>query len=254
MISIPVVKMALKAAIRDKLLIAAFLIILCSSLLSVFFGSAAVIEQDLFAAVYMAAGLRLVSAISIILSVCFYIRRLFDDRQIEYLLSRPISKVSLIISHAFAYVILSLPITILVAMPILMISSKLPETALPIWLLTIYIELVIAANIAVFCSMVIKSSFGACAATLSFYVFGRLVGEILGIVHASASNSLTQGLSKVFEFVSIIVPRLDLMGQSSWLIYGDVSITQVTYIIMHGVLFVVLLILATCIDLLRKQF
>ena len=254
MISSPIVKMALKAAFRDKLFIAAFLILLCSSLVSVFFGSAAIIEQDQFTAAYMAASLRIVSALALILAICFYIRRLFDDRLIEYLLSRPISKVSLVLSHVCAYFLLALPITFLVALPVLWISQNLSDNMTWLWLLTIYIELVIVSCASVFFSMVIKSSFGACLAAISFYTFARIVGELLGIVHANITSPLMGLLSKLFEFVTIVVPRLDLLGQSSWLIYGNASLNEIGFVILHGALFIVLIIIASCIDLYRKQF
>lgn len=254
MLNLTLVNFIIKAAIRDKLFIAALIIILLSSILSIFFGTAAVIEQDQFSAVFMAASLRIVAAVSMIISICFYIRRLSDDRQVEYLLSRPVSKISLILSHSAAYAAITLPLCFCVSLPILFISQKLDISMSWFWIITVYLELLIVSNAAIFFAMVLKSSFGACASTLSFYVLARLMGHILGISHSLNGSTTLMGLNKVFETISIIIPRLDLLGQSSWLIYGAVEYTQILFIIVHALLFIGLLIVATCVDLLRREF
>ena len=57
------------------------------------------------------------------------------------------------------------------------------------------------------------------------------------------------------NIVSMVVPRIDLMTQTSWLIYPDAP-NEIGYafVLIQGVVYCALLITAALVDLRRRQF
>lgn len=86
----------------------------------------------------------------------------------------------------------------------------------------------------------------------AFYVLSRMIGQILGTAEES-SLPLQDAMNTLVQIISIVTPRLDLMGQTSWLVYGAPDLTF-GFIGLQGVLFSGLFILGACIDLFRRQF
>jgi hypothetical protein len=142
------------------------------------------------------------------------------------------------------------------------------------WGFSIAIENMIMAVTALFFSMVLSSAAGSALATLGVYVLARLMGTLLGIAAMTPEKLVFAVLNNVMDIVSIVVPRLDLMGQTSWLVYGvegsggiDFLERAGTYahrlmetlgimgfMATQGILFIGLMLFASAFDFLRRQF
>lgn len=247
------------AAIRDKVFISFLAMIAVGISLSVFLGSSAVLEKDQFAAVFVSSGLRLASVTCLVLFIVFYIRRSYEDRDVEYMLTKPVSRFSYSLSHIIAFTVLSLFATVFVS---LAVYYQMPSAVdgvgnyngLVYWCSSLFVELIIMSSVAFFFAMVLKSAVSASLITLAFYVLSRLIGQILGIVEAPGQFGFMQVLEQVMLFISIFVPRLDLMGQSSWLLYGLDDSINLFFIFGQGLVFCFLVFIATMVDFVRKQF
>lgn len=273
MISRPLIGYILTAARRDRLMLTLLLMVVAGASLSSFLGSAAVIEKGHFSLVFAAGGLRFVGVAGIVLFVCFYMRRAFEHKEVEFLLSRPISRMTFLNSHAVAFILLSLLAAAAVSLPLFL--AKAPNPAgLFAWGLSIGVEYAIMAAAALFFSMVLTSAAGSALAALGFYVLARLIGTLIGIASVTPDNPVIAILIKVMDVISIVVPRLDLMGQTSWLIYGvegsagldtlkgagTYATTMIThlgaagFVAAQGVIFITLLLAATAFDFARRRF
>lgn len=273
MISKPLVGYILTAARRDKLMITLALMIVLGAALSVFLGGATVVEEGQFSLVFAAGGLRILGITGIVLFVCFYMRRAFEHKEIEFLLSRPVSRMAFLFSHAAAFMLLALLTALLVTLPMLLTGA--PNLGgLGAWGLSVAVEYTIMAVAALFFSMVLSSAAGSALATLGLYVLSRLVGTLLGIAAIPSPSFIMNALGKIFEVISIVIPRLDLMGQTSWLVYGvegsggfgllkysgayaqamaqHLGVTG--FVLAQGVLFTALLIAAAAFDFARRRF
>lgn len=255
MISWPLVRYVLMAALRDRLILSLNLLMVVGSALSIFLGTGALMEDDQFALVFAAAGLRFASVIGLVLFVVFYIRRAFDNKDVESLLSRPLSRTSFIISHSVAFSALALALTASVAVAICLIIPAAVGPGHALWLLSLLMELIIIANAALFFSMVLPSASSSAMAVLGLYILSRLMGQLLGIVQHEPDRFMAPVLGTIMNFVSMLVPRLDLMAQTSWMIYPD-SIQDIGYgfVLGQGALYTALLVTAAVIDLRRRQF
>lgn len=252
--SVHLVKYVLMAAIRDRLILSLIVMLLIGSSLALFLGNAAVIERDQFTVIFAASGLRFISVFGLVLFVVFFIRRSFDGKDIEFLLSRPIGRLRIIFSYAFSFSLLAIFMGLTVGGAVCAVAPHLFSDGHILWIASIIIENIIMVNAALFFSMYISSSATAALVTSGFYVLARMMGQLLGITDSALVDS-TGIYAMALQMVSVIMPRLDLMGQSSWLIYGaENSVIGLTYIIGQGVIFSALVLLAASLDFIRRQF
>jgi len=56
--------------------------------------------------------------VGIVLFCCFYMRRSFETKEVEFLLSRPLSRMTFLFSHAAAYIVLSLAVAAVVTLAV----------------------------------------------------------------------------------------------------------------------------------------
>jgi len=269
----PIIKYVLTAAVRDKILITFFLFLLVATSLASFLGGSTVIEQDQFSLVYAAGSLRIIGAICLILFVCFYVRRAFDNKEVEFLLSKPVSRAGFVIGHAVAFALLAVFIGCVISAVVLLSSS--PDIyGWLIWSLSIISECVIISIMAMFFAMVLSSASGSALAGVGFYVLARMMGVILGIANLPSASLLNGALTSVVNVISIFIPRLDLMGQTNWLIYGREalqnyeadrfsssfaqtvieSLNVPSFIAIQSVFFIAFLVFCIVFDFSKKQF
>ena len=255
--SLSLARYVFMAALRDKLIILMFVSMALAASIAVFLGSSAIIEQDQFSIVFTAGALRIVGAFGLTLFCVFFVRRSFETKDIEFLLSRPINRIQLVSSYGAAFSLIALLMGLL-ASAVLYANAfgKMPFYGFSLWSVSLITEYVIVVNIAFFFSMVLSSAAGASMATLGFYLLARMSGQFLGIIDAGKTKA--GHANEIMEFtvqvVTILTPRLDLMAQSVWLIYDYTSDIDFVFVILQGLVFCSLVLMATLIDLMRKQF
>ena len=245
----------LKAAIRDRLIIAMLVLIALTTSMSLFMASSAITEQDQFLAVYSSGSLRVLGILGLVIFTAFFVRRSFDAKDVEFLLSRPISRTSFILSHAVAFSILATLIAAASTLALLITSPDLAGNALLLWAVSIVVEAIIMVNMAFFFAMFLSSAATAVLAVLAFYVLSRMMGQILGILESGTAGSIMEGVQIAMNMVSTLTPRLDLMGQTTWLVYGvEGSPVGLAFILIQGAVFLSVVLVAALIDLILRQF
>ena len=272
MISLPLVRYVLTAALRDRLIVTLGLMLILSGCLSLFLGSAAVTEQHSFAVVFGSGSLRLLGIIGIVLFVAFYMRRSFENKEVEFLLSRPLSRRCFVFSHAAAFVLLASVVALFVTLAVV-IMGRPDFSGLVIWSFSLMVEYAIMAIATLFFSSVLSSAAGSALAALGLYVLCRIIGTVFGIASATEEGWFYLIAGKIVEVIGIVIPRLDLIGQTSWLVYGrSVSVLDFStqagafsikamnmvgiagFISLQGIVFSGLLLAATLFDFRRKRF
>jgi hypothetical protein len=245
----------LKAALRDKIILSFALMFLVVISLSFIMGDAAVIEKDQFALIFMAGFLRFVCVTGLILFIVFFIRRCHEARDIEFILSRPVSKMQLILSYLIAFFTLAFFASLACWFCLAGLSAGENILGYTIWALSLLLELCIISSTAFFFSMSLSSAVVAAFASFAFYALARMMGQLLGIIdHNATSGIFTQSMEWIMQIISALTPRLDLLAQSEWLLYGLQENTSYLVPMISACIYILLLYVATYMDLLRKQF
>lgn len=249
----PLVLYVLTAALRDRLVMAMIITLVVGTSLAVFLGSAAIAEKQQFALVFAGAGLRLAGVLGLVLFTVFFIRRSFDARDVDFILSRPVSRVEFLLSYAAGLSLLALGMAAAQTLCLYIIGGNLFGPSHISWAVSIAFENIIMVNAALFFSMILSSAATAATATAGFYILARLMGQLLGIIDSTGKGTFIYNLMEyILQAISAVMPRLDLMDQTSWLIYGEA--VEISSILLQGAIFTILIITAALIDLVRRQF
>ena len=253
-ISLPLIYYVLMAAMRDRLILSLLIFMAVGTSLAVFLGSSAVIEADQFAIVFASGGLRLAGVMGLVLFAVFYVRRAFETKDIDYLLSRPISRAGFIISHAAAFSLLAAGVAVFAELSLLILGGRsVIIDGHILWFTSLVVEFVIMINASLFFAMVLGSAASSALAVIGLYVLARMMGQILGIVDQGLQVAGFEIMATAMQVVSVIVPRLDLMAQTTWLVYGPGG-DGPGLILMQGAAYTALLVVAAIVDLRRRQF
>lgn len=248
------VKYILTAAIWDRILISFIVLMGVGVSLSIFLGSSSVSEKDQVSLVLTASMLRFSSITTLVLFCVFYIRKAFDTHDVEFMLTRPITRMQYLSSYTVSFTLLAFVMTFLSTLTLLLMPSINHSAGIFLWSFSLFIELSIMASVAIFFSFYLSSAVSAALVTFAFYVLSRMIGGIIGVISATPETSLMLVMEKIMLLISVFIPRLDLMGQGSWLLYEAAPDISWPFIIGQGFIFVGLIFTATLVDFKNKQF
>ncbi len=251
-----VLKYILLTAIRDRLYIGLLLLLMAAFAISALLGSTVVVEEAQTSIVYIAGSSRMIFAIGMILFTCFYTRRSFDNKEVEFILSKSISRHGLVASYLLGFSLVALFIFIPIA--IILLLAKANVIGLLFWLLSVFFEIFIIISVALLSSLILKNAVSSILATLGFYILARMMAFFvlkIEIPDGLADFNTTQrALNSVLKYLSFIFPRLDLFAQSDWLIYGINDYKSIIITSIQSLIYVPLLIFMSFFDFNKKQF
>src|SRR5471030_2906314 len=104
------IRYILITALRDWLFIGLLACVLCAAAISATLGNTAFLETQEMTITFAAGSARVILMVGLIVFVCFHIRSAFDTKEIDVIMSRPISRSNLVIAYwlGFAFVALLL--------------------------------------------------------------------------------------------------------------------------------------------------
>jgi hypothetical protein len=249
---LPTIRLVVITAIRDRLLPSLLIFLALTFGISAYLGSAAVAEAGPMALVYAAGGVRLVMVLGLTVFVAFHLERLYETREIEGILSRAIARETFVISYWLGMsAVMAMVLVPVVATLFLFGPSKLGAA---IWSASVLFEVLIVVAFVIFCAASMERAIPSIFATMGFYALARSTGFFLSLAEHGKQGGLNQIANPIVETIGHLVPRLDLMGQTQWLVYGAQEGGRIPLLAVQSVVYVVLLLGATTFDLRRKHF
>lgn len=250
------IRYVLLTATRDRLFFGLLLGVLIAAYISSVLGSTAMLEPEQMTLSFTAASARVIIMIGLIVFIGFHMRNAFDAREIDVLLSRPISRSSLVLSYWLGFI----AVATLLALPTLAVIwyvGIVNTTGFLLWSLSLVLESWLVVSIALFASLTVKSGVGTVLSSLAIYALSRMMGFFAlttktGVLFETEQVNL--GAKWIMTIISTVVPRLDFFAKSQWLIYGPKSYDDLWLPVLQTAVFVPLLLAASVIDFKRKQF
>jgi len=245
----------LKAAHRDMLFLGNIVAIVIATLVAFFMGSTALTEQSEMKIVYTATMSRVITVSGMIIFVCFHVRRMFENREVEMIISRPVSRNMVIIAMFTGFSILVLPMILVTIAILFPLANKI---GLIYWGISLMLECWTMIAFTMFFSLLIEGSIFSLMMSLLTYFMSRAIGSF--VAYISLTNRLKelyifQSLSEaMIKVVSIMIPRLDFCAKSSWLIYGLVDSSMFYFSVIQTLIISSVIVLATMHDFKKKDF
>lgn len=250
-----IVRFVLLTALRDRLFAVLILLLIVAVGISSGLAKTSMIEQHEMTLSFSSAVARLLLATGLIVFVCFHIRQAFDSKEIDVMLSRPISRPRLVLGYWLGFSVVTAAL-VLVNIGVLWLLQPSSTEGFISWGGSLMLEMWIVVAMALFASVTLRSAVSAVLATLVFYVAGRMMGFFLATIQSKLifETPWLNDLSKfIIEGAAIITPRLDMYGKGSWLIYGAESVDWNLFV-MQSLTFIPLLLVVTMLDFNRRQF
>ncbi len=248
------IRYILLTALRDWLFIGLFIGILVATAISATLGSTAFIEEKEMTLSFASESARIILMVGLIVFVCFHIRNAFDTKEIDVILSRPISRSNLVISYwlGFSLVGLLLTVPVLLLIDIIGVADFAGFIG---WGASLVLEMGLVVALALFSAFTMRSAVTSVLGCMGFYVLSRMMAFFVFTSNSGMFNAPKFIVLKwTLQAISTILPRLDFFGKSDWLIYGLSSAQDWQLYVAQTVVFVPILLVAAMIDFRRKQF
>ncbi len=250
------IRYVLLTAIRDRLFAGLIVGIVFATYISSAMGSTAMLEPQQMTIAFAAAASRIIVMVGIIVFIAFHIRNAFDSREIDLLLSRPISRTTLVLSYWLGFVVVA-TLLCLPAMGVIAFLGILDMKGFMLWSLSLVVESWLVVSFALFAAVTLKSGVVTVLSALGFYTISRMMGFFAATAKSGVlfeNATINEAMRWTMKAISAIVPRADFFGKGSWLVYGAESMDALWLFVIQGAVFIPLLLAATIIDFKRKQF
>ena len=250
------IRYVLLTATRDRLFMGLLAGVLAAAYISSVLGSTAMLEPEQMTLSFTAASARVILMVGIIVFIGFHMRNAFDTKEVDVLLSRPISRTSLVISYWLGFAVVA---TLLVIPTIVLVGllGVVSTSGYILWGLSLLLESWLVVSIGLFAALTLRSGVGSVLASLAIYALSRMMGFFMVTTKSGMlfeQQEINTGATWVMKIISIIVPRQDFFAKSHWLIYGPKSYDDLWLFLLQAAVFIPLLVAAAVIDFKRKQF
>lgn len=248
----PTVRLVLVTALRDRLFASLLSLEALVLVAGLFLGSSMIFEEKASALVFAAGTARVAVVLGLTVFVGFHVERLYDTREIEAILSRTISRGGFILSYWTGLI----AVAAVFVLPVAAFIAIFHVSGLGAlwWLVSLVLECCIVLAFAMFVGIILERAIPTVFATVGFYALARLVSFFLGIVDHGTLAHFNRASNPVMEAVAMVIPRLDLFCQTSWLVYGLDAQDKLYAIPLQAALYVPLLLFMATFDLRRKEF
>lgn len=212
----------------------------------------ALTEGDLLHTALLAALLRLMAAACVAVFAVLSTQREAQDGGLQLLLAMAVPR-GAYVAGKFAGLAL-LAAAIAPACGALLALCATPLQA-GLWTVSLLCELWLAAGIGLLCALALPHPLPALAASAAFYLLARVAGALqLAALHTlRPRDEVRQWLSRAFDAIAALLPRLDLYTRASWLIYGDGDAGALLRIAVQTGVALALLGAVALFDLHRKE-
>jgi len=253
-----IVRYIFLTAQRDSLFLGLAISIIFCCYVAFFLGGTALVEQQEMSLVYAAGVSRLVLVAGLIIFIAFHIRRSFENREIDLMLVRPVSRHKFIMSYWIGFSVISFFLVLFTSLCIYLFTLGMYEMKPPqniegylYWTFSLFLETQIIVALAMASSLILRSTIIAALFSLGFYILSRMAGFILLIATKPGANG---ALDQSFMGISALIPRMDFFGKTDWIIYGVKDINEIYHFIIQAVIYCGLMLSVAIIDFRRKEF
>jgi hypothetical protein len=249
------------AARRDLFYASTIITLLIVMVLGSVLGQTFVVEQNTTAVVYICAVARFLMVLFATIFTSFHLKRAIDNKEVELFLVR-LTPTNLLLKFYFALALVYL--VLLMGVGLMFFACKLiglhsfNSLGLALWLVSLFVETLIVESVALYVVLMRQSAVLAVIITLVFYFLARILGFLLILVNNSNSAAAPLGLDgvcqKALGLIALVLPRLDLVSQTAWVIYGVNDLVSYLWIVIYGVIFICLILSMACYDFNKRQF
>jgi len=220
--------------------------------LAAFLSQVALTESLRLQAAIVAAVLRACAVFLIAAQVAASTLREIQDKTLELMLALPLSRSTQYLGRLAGFAVSAFVLAALFAAPLLLWA---PLDTVALWGLSLGLECTLMAAVTLFFAMTLAQLVPAIAASAGLYLLGRSMAAIQAI--ASGPLAVPSAAHEVarwaVEVVALLLPRLDAVTRTEWLLYGPPALPALFWAIGSLLVYTALIVAAGLFDFHRRN-
>ncbi len=246
-------RMTLLEAVRNRLLWLAAFVVGAALGLAGFLSQVALVESVEIETTILAALLRTAAVFIVATFVITSMVRESNDKVNELVLSQATPRAAYFFGRLSGFFLITMGLALLFSLPLMLL---VPATHVAIWTGSLICELLIVVSVSLFCVLSLTQFLAAFSVTISFYVLARSMAAMQIIASFSPGNHpwIDKIITRIVNLIALILPSLDQMTQTSWLVKGGPTLQVIGTILFQTMLYVALIVSAALFDLYRKSY
>lgn len=220
--------------------------------LAAFASQVALTESLALQAALVASVLRACAVFLVAAQVTASTLREMQDKGLELMLSFPLSRTTHYLGRLAGFMACGAALALVFAVALLAWAAP---AAVALWSVSLACEVALVAAAALFFAMTLAQFVPAIAATAGLYLLARSIGAIQAIASGPlAEASLASRIAQhAVDGVALILPRLDAMTRTAWLLYDPPSASAYAAALGSALLYTLLLVAAGLFDFHRRS-
>ncbi len=202
---------------------------------------------------FSAAATRLVAVFVLSLYILTSLVREFNDKGLELILSFDLRRADYIIGRFAGFAVIALAMALLTGIPQMLLS---PFDAALQWTCSLALELVIVAELSIFCILTFTQVMPAASFIAGFYLLARAISA-LQLISANpilgADSPSNQVMAKLIDGLALVLPPLDRFTQSAWLVDSSGGWQTLGNCALQAAIYTSLLMAAAMFDFYRRN-
>jgi ABC-type transport system involved in multi-copper enzyme maturation permease subunit len=187
---------------------------------------------------------------ALIAFVAFGLSREFSDRQVTFALAAPLSRGLWLCSRYLGLLGISLVLALMGTLIQLPSAAAIDSI---FWGATLFAELALVSAFALFTGLAFSQGSAALILTVGFYILSRLYADLLLMIQGPYGQP-DSWLATMMQTFGWLLPRIDQLTQTAWLVEGATSFSNVAFLITQTFVFALLLLAAAWVDFSRRIF
>jgi hypothetical protein len=221
-------------------------------LLAAFLSQVALTEARSLQLAVVAALLRACAVFLVAVQVSTSVMREVNDKGLELMLSLPLARAGHYLGRLAGFSVVAAALALVFALPLVAWAGP---GAVALWAISLALEGTLVAAAALFFAMTLAQPVPAIAATAGLYLLARSMAAIQAIaagplVEPSLAN---QAARFGVEAMSLLLPRLDAVTRTEWLLYGAPDAAAFLATMAALIVYVALLAAAGLFDFHRRS-
>jgi len=238
---------------RARIWLLALALVVVGSAAAEFGAAIAITESAAYRMILYAAAMRPAAVFVIALFVAASVLREIDDKGVEVILSRPVSRADWYLGRFAGYTTAAIGLALLAALPLLL---QAPAHAVA-WCFSLALELTIVVSATLAATITLRQIPAALCFIAGFYLLAR---GMAGLVLIAGGPSVDTGLwshrltAALIDALAYVLPDLDRFTHADWLTGVLPAPSEFGFIVLQSLIYTGLLLAVGLFDAYRRDF
>ncbi len=241
-------------AITLNIILSCGLIFMVGAGIALFVGEIAIVETRETQVGMSAAFLRLALLFFLALFTINSINREQNDRLLLLYLSLPVSRQVFVLGKFCGFALMAAILAVLSFGFLLLFTDA--HSAL-LWSVSLLFEAWIVIGFSLLCAFSLGQITPAFAAVSGIYLLSRSLPSIILMssnpLRSHEETVIDRFMQSILHLLDYLLPRLDRFTRSEWLMYGELSTSELWFITQQSIIYLMLLLCTACVDVYRKN-